>query len=280
MNEVRSGYVAGGILDELSRDPSASADSLMREVALVIEHPVYRLLTTVPSVVRFMELQVWCVWDFMFLAKAVQRAVGCYEVPWVPPRDCSLVATINAIVGSEEADMGPDGTYQSHFEIYVAAMRQAGADTGPVGRAVELVREGVSTDEALRRAGAPDASRAFVGETLELCVAAAHVRVAALCIGREELVPQMFTAMLSSGVSEDPRLGAFLWYVRRHVNLDSESHGPLSAKLFRRVVGLGRGQLQEAVEGGLRAVRARRRYLDAIHDVIQSSSPALRKVGT
>lgn len=265
-------YVLGGVLDDLARGTSPLCRTLIAEVSQVATHPVYAMLANVEAAVQFMELQVWCVWDFMFVAKSVQIGVGCYSVPWVPPRDAAMVAIINEIISSEEADLGPDGTYQSHFEIYIAAMRQAGADIGAIERTLTRVADGKPVLAAMKESGAPEAALRFVAETLSFCSGPLHVAAAALCIGREELVPRMFETLLSSDISRDPKLTGFMWYVRRHVNLDTDSHGPLSARLFRRIVGHDSVRLHEAITAGLHAVRARKQFLDAAQSAIASRS--------
>ena len=104
-------------------------------------HALYREITTVVELRLFMEVHVFAVWDFMSLLKALQRCLTSVSVPWVPsphPNSCRL---INEIVLGEESDTYADG-YLSHFELYLEAMREAGADTGPIKRLVgQLQRE-------------------------------------------------------------------------------------------------------------------------------------------
>jgi Protein of unknown function (DUF3050) len=44
------------------------------------------------------------------------------------------VQTINEIAAGEEGDDGPGGVPESHFAIYLEAMREVGADIGPIAR--------------------------------------------------------------------------------------------------------------------------------------------------
>lgn len=262
MRNDRLPFVEGGIFRELVDDPHPDCIALLAEATRLADHRLYHVVRSLNEVRRFMELHVWCVWDFMSLAKSVQLAVGSYAVPWMPPADASLVSAIDEIIRGEEADIGPSGTYQSHFEIYLDAMRQASADTRCIESVLQMIASGTGVRDAMTSSGAPSAAVQFVSTTMDLCSGPAHVRVAAFCLGREELVPTMFETFLKFLPADNPSLSSFMWYVRRHVDLDSHLHGPLSARLFRATVGNNPRARREAIEAALRAVRARATYLE------------------
>jgi hypothetical protein len=234
-------------------------------------HPLYHSLTNLNAVRTYMEYQVWCVWDFMSLLKAIQVAVTCLSVPWVPPPEPLLVAYVNGIVSSEEADETPEGGRASHFESYLSAMREAGASTRAIETFIDSLCQGSDVESALSSCGAPVASQAFVHETLSLASGPLPDRIAAFCIGREEVIPNMFVTLLSSErasmqdipILSDPRLNRFRWYLERHVKLDTESHGPLSARIFHLVVKDDPVARSSALKAGLRALEARKALLDA-----------------
>jgi hypothetical protein len=273
MPTVTTPFIEGGIFRELVSDPSPISTALVAEAARVADHGLYRTVRSLDEVRRFMEFHVWCVWDFMSLAKSVQLAVGAYSVPWIPPGDASLVSAIDEIIGDEEADIGPAGTYQSHFEIYLDAMRQAKADPRCIENSLRLVKSGTGVNEAMELSHAPAAAMRFVSNTMRICAGPAHVRVGAFCLAREELVPTMFTTFLRYLPSDNPSLSSFMWYIRRHVDLDSHLHGPLSARLFRATVGNNPRTRQEALEAALTAVRARGSYLDETLAAVLAQGP-------
>jgi Protein of unknown function (DUF3050) len=66
------------------------------------------------------------------------------------------------------------------------------------------------------------------------CPASLPERVAAFRVGREEIIPGMFTAALP-GLPEPEQLDGFIWYLERHVVIDRDRHGPLAARLFEKV---------------------------------------------
>ena len=59
---------------------------------------------------------------------------------------------INEIVLGE-ADVDANGNYKSHFEMYLYAMEDVGADTKQIRMFVSLLEDGASLDEALEGCG-------------------------------------------------------------------------------------------------------------------------------
>jgi hypothetical protein len=227
--------------------------------AALIAHPVYRTLDSVAGLRRFMEVHVFAVWDFMSLLKTLQRRLTCVEVPWTPCADREAVRLINEIVLGEESDEVSPGVYASHFDVYVEAMREVGADTRPILRFVELVRSGVAVAEAL--AYAPNPSRAFVLATMALCESDTPSVAAAFVYGREHLVPAMFESALATLGDAAPKLR---WYLERHVEIDSADHGPKAHRLLAAVCGGDPDRIATARAAAVAALEARRQLWDAL----------------
>ena len=198
------------------------------------DHPVWRELSSLERVRCFMEHHVWAVWDFMSLLKSLQAELAPARVPWVPPSDSAAARFINEIVIGEESDEGPDERPASHFEIYIRAMERAGARTQPILSFVADIAQGDLTGTTFERTSMPSSVRRFVETTLSFCCASLAERVAAFTVGREEIIPAMFTAALR-GLPEREQLDGFIWYLERHVAIDRDRHGPLAARLFEKV---------------------------------------------
>jgi hypothetical protein len=227
----------------------------------VIGHPLYRRLTDEAAVVTFTEHHVWAVWDFMSLLKALQRRLTCVEVPWVPVGPPSTRRLVNEIVLAEESDeLVPGGElgarHASHFELYLLAMAQAGADTGPVTRFVDLIRDGRPVIRALADAPAPFPAAQFVASTWG-AAQSPHVwgQAAAFAFGREDLIPEMFSQV--SAISS-PRLGLFADYLARHVELD-ELHGAMATAMVEQLCGDDGRRWAEATQAAEVALWARAR---------------------
>ena len=89
----------------------------------------------------FMEHHVFAVWDFKCLAKSLQHSIAPSCNIWVPPNDRVSARLINEIITVEETDLMVDGqSYCSHFELYIQAMDEVGAEIEPIKNFVEKVK--------------------------------------------------------------------------------------------------------------------------------------------
>src|SRR4030081_1980248 len=102
--------------------------------AQLLEHPIYAHVASVGDLRRFMEDHVFAVWDFMSLLKRLQQDMTCIRVPWFPADNAKAARLINDIVIGEETDIGPDGSYVSHLDLYLRAMEDIGPGTPQVDR--------------------------------------------------------------------------------------------------------------------------------------------------
>ena len=109
--------------------------------AEIIQHPAFQSMKSLEDLQRFMEMHAYAVWDFMSLLKSLQRKLTCIEVPWQPVGEASIRFLINEIVTGEESDIDPEGDYISHFELYMRAMKRAGAETGLMERFLHRTSE-------------------------------------------------------------------------------------------------------------------------------------------
>lgn len=108
----------------------------------MVDHSLYCNIQSLGNLRVFMEYHVFAVWDFMSLLKALQRDLTCTTLPWVPTSNPATRRLINGIVLEEEAD--PEGRPTSHFELYLRAMQECGADTAPVQRLLAMLAAGVA----------------------------------------------------------------------------------------------------------------------------------------
>lgn len=222
-------------------------DRLNQKKAELGAHPIFAEINSLPILQRFMETHVFAVWDFMSLTKRLQQELTCVQLPWLPPQDPQAARLINEIVLGEESDDRPANGHYSHFELYLDAMREVGASTAAVERFVALQKEGVSYDVALRSVNVEPAAAQFVRNTLHTALHAPGHSVAAVFLhGRESVIPQMFQRILDDwgiGLDQAP---TFRYYLERHIEVDSEDHGPAAEKLLARLVD-GDPQRQEDV---------------------------------
>jgi hypothetical protein len=183
-----------------------------------------------------MESHVFAVWDFMSLLKRLQQQLTCTTVPWVPTASPLARRLINEIVLAEESDRWAGGV-ASHFELYLAAMADAGANTSAMTDFLAVLRAGNDPIHALRAAQAPLAARMFVGRTWAVLVdQPLHCQAAAFAFGREDLIPQMFDQVLKAD-EPDGQLDTFRYYLQRHVEVDGGEHSHMAVAMMAEICG-------------------------------------------
>ena len=226
----------------------------------LVQHPVYARLSELSALRTFMSAHVFAVWDFMSLLKTLQQRLTCVTVPWLPVADPVCARWVNDIVLGEETDEVRPGEYLSHFELYLEAMREVGAETGPVLRLVESLRAHHPLETAL--GAAPVAARAFVEHTLRQTALGTHEVAAAFLFGREQLLPRVFEHMLEA-VRGAPCPSLRL-YLERHILLDGGEHGAHAELLLCRLCGSDARKWHEAERAALGALEARRALWDGV----------------
>ena len=138
---------------------------------------------------------VYCVWDFMSLLKSLQNFLSPCTVPWTPSNDTVSQRLINEIVLDEETDRLPDGTVSSHFNLYLRAMKEIGLDIGQIKLFIDNV-DNNGLYYSLKTA--PEISKRFMEKTFSLIKPdAPHIVAAAFCVGRESIIPSIFSRILS-----------------------------------------------------------------------------------
>ncbi|MEW5904893.1 MAG: DUF3050 domain-containing protein [Pseudomonadota bacterium] len=243
-------------------------------------HAIYGAVQDMDSLRRFMEHHVYSVWDFMSLLKYLQRHLADTQVPWMPTGDANATAAqrfINEIVLGEETDEGlptrnGPATFVSHFDLYVGAMEEIGADTAPVKAFLRSVqRNGI--EKALQTANIPEPSRRFMQTTFGFIASGKpHLVAAAFALGREQVIPGMFRALLADMKIGKRKAPLFHYYLERHIHLDDELHGPLSLRLLVHLCGDSTPKLRAAAKAGCAAIEARIAFWDGVRAALPAQS--------
>jgi len=234
--------------------------------ALLLRNGVYERLQTLPDLRRFMEHHVFAVWDFMSLLKALQRELTCTAVPWVPTANAPARRLVNEIVLEEESDLDPEGRPTSHFELYVRAMEECGADTGPIRRLLASIDAGRLVGHALDAAHVPESVRQFVETTFDIIrTGQPHGVAAAFTFGREDLIPAMFRRVVGELRDRFPgQLDTFIYYLDRHIQLDEEVHTPLAHQMVRELCTDDPVRWHNCQQVALRCLEARMALWDGV----------------
>ncbi len=225
----------------------------------LVQHEVYHRIRTQDDLRTFMEHHVFAVWDFMSLLKALQGRLTGVTVPWLPQGDRNARRLINEIVLEEESDEDGEGDYISHFELYRAAMAQCGADTSRIDELVRRLHRGEPVLEALDTAGVPEAAQGFVRTTWRIIeLGSTHSIAAAFTFGREDLIPEMFRALVADLHNRFPGpWNRLRYYLERHIHLDEEHHSPLAIQMVAGLCGNDEEKWSEAEETARVALSAR-----------------------
>ncbi|ROL70793.1 DUF3050 domain-containing protein [Pseudomonas vranovensis] len=228
-------------------------------------HPIFAEIGSLQVLRTFMETHVFAVWDFMSLTKRLQQELTCTRLPWLPPLDPAAAHLINEIVLGEESDQNLQGGHYSHFELYLHAMREIGASTDRIEHFVRLLRGGVELDEALQHCHASPAAVRFVSNTLDTAInAKPHEVAAAFLHGRESVIPRMFQTILDDWDIGTDQAPTFRYYLQRHIDVDSDDHGPAAEKLLDRLVQGDPQRQQEVYAAAIAAVESRRVLWDEL----------------
>lgn len=232
----------------------------------IVEHELFKGLSSPNDVAVLMQHHVFAVWDFMTLLKGLQRTLTCVELPWLPIGDPEVRYLINEIVVGEECDVDGDGKRLSHFEMYLEAMSASGADTTGINRFVQALRAGDTADRALDAMNIPASVRAFVRQTLRVVAQGKpHVMAAVFTFGREELIPDMFLSLIADLDRKFPaQLGRFRYYLERHVEVDGGLHGQLALRMVESLCGQDSHKWAEAVEAVEECLRCRIALWDGV----------------
>jgi hypothetical protein len=238
--------------------------SAMRRLRHELEkHPVFNEIVHTEALRSFMQVHVFAVWDFMSLAKRLQRDLTCVELPWMPPSNPVAARLINDIVLAEESDVDAQGHPASHLDLYLTAMRDVGASTDQFDHFMRELRSGASLADALASAQVPQFVRDFVEHTIATCLHGSTLEVmASFFYGRENVIPDMFQSLLDHwGLSTEQAPG-FVYYLQRHIELDGDSHGPAASRMIDAELARTANGLQDTRDAARQALLARRALWD------------------
>ena len=237
-------------------------------------HSLFSEITSLRKLQLFMESHVFSVWDFMTLAKRLQQDLTCTRLPWLPPADPHAARLINEVILGEESDLHPETGYCSHFELYLEAMAEVGANTSSINRFVALQRQGLEATAALQAIEVLPGVARFVSDTLQLALnAPIHCVAATFLHGREHVIPGMFERILQSDEFIHRQAPTLCAYLKRHIELDTQDHGPAAEQLLDRLTNADPAYPQQANDAALAAVEGRIALWDEVQGSLQEVRP-------
>jgi len=238
----------------------------------LLTHSLYEKVKTIDDLHCFLENHIYAVWDFMSLLKALQNKLTCTTTPWLPVGNPGVRYLINEIVVAEETDLALDGSRQSHFEMYLDAMQECGANTLPVVAFLENVKSTQNIFVSIKQSDLHPNVKAFLDFTFRVIEEGkAHKIAAAFTFGREDLIPSMFTVILKNFQTNFPEtnLSKLIYYFERHIELDADEHGPMAMQMIAELCGTSESKWNEVQEISILALEKRIGLWNAIEEQME-----------
>jgi len=232
----------------------------------LVNHPVYASIKNLDQLKLFMQSHIYAVWDFMSLLKALQINLTCVTLPWMPVGNAGTRYLINEIVTGEESDVDQEGNRMSHFELYLKAMEQAGADINPITLLTQELIQGKSIDECLQSNTIPEGARQFMSYTFQtIATNKPHLMAAVFTFGREDLIPDMFISLIKELKIQFPdKVDIFQYYIERHIEVDGGHHADLAHQMTMELCGDDEQKWKEATQAVSQALKVRIALWDSI----------------
>lgn len=238
----------------------------------IIHHKVYDAIKDIDDLKIFMQYHVFAVWDFMSILKTLQNNLTCTAVPWFPKGDANTRFLINEIVVGEEADVDLQGNRKSHFELYLDAMNQCGANTNHILQFIQELKNSSDFEKAFANSDVPAAAQQFVNFTFQIINSGKdYLQSAIFTFGREDLIPSMFISIVNDLNNKFPEsIRVFKYYLDRHIEVDGDHHSHLALQMTSNLCGTNEQYWVEAENATIASLKARIALWDGVYKEILS----------
>ena len=243
----------------------------------IINHKVYSAINDIDDLKIFMQYHVFAVWDFMSLLKALQNNLTCTSVPWFPKGSADTRHLINEIVVGEESDVDSFGNRKSHFELYLDAMNQCGADTSQIESFITVLKNKGDFNSAFTVSGTPKEACDFVDFTFKIIGSNKdYLQSAIFTFGREDLIPGMFLSIVNDIHKNFPdSISIFKYYLERHIEVDGDHHSHLALQMTSNLCGTDEQFWKEAEQATIESLQKRIALWDGVHrQIIEKTTTA------
>ena len=239
----------------------------------IINHKVYAAIKDIEDLKIFMQYHIYAVWDFMSLLKSLQNNLTCTSVPWFPIGSAETRHLINEIVVGEESDVDLNGIRKSHFELYLDAMKQCGADTLQIENFIEVLKNTGDFKSAYTTSNTPEEATKFVDYTFKIIDSKkAYLQAAIFTFGREDLIPGMFISLVNDIHKNFPEdISIFKYYLERHIEVDGDHHSHLALQMTSNLCGTKDQFWDEAEKATIESLKKRIELWDGAYTQIMNS---------
>lgn len=245
---------------------------IANERIALLHHPLYARIKDINHLRKFVEGHVYAVWDFMSLLKALQVRLTCTAVPWYASPYPNIRYLVNEIVLAEESDEYVDGRRLSHYEMYLEAMKLLGAETSAIEDFVGRLQGGQDLHTGIDNLAVDVRIKDFLRFTFDtISKGMDHEIAAAFTFGREDLIPDMFTSIITEVQQQFPAvdIAPLHYYFQRHIELDGDEHGPLAMQMIVELTGDDQQKWDDVKRVAKSALQKRIALWDAIADSLE-----------
>ncbi|MBC7390238.1 MAG: DUF3050 domain-containing protein [Opitutaceae bacterium] len=238
----------------------------------IVNHKVYAAIKDLDDLKVFMQYHIYAVWDFMSLLKALQNNLTCTSIPWFPKGSADTRHLINEIVVGEESDVDSQGNRKSHFELYLDAMLQCGADTSQIEKFISVLKNTGDFKSAFETSAAPLEAREFVDFTFKIIGSDKdYLQSAIFTFGREDLIPGMFISLVNDIHKNFPNsISVFKYYLERHIEVDGDHHSQLALQMTSNLCGTDKQYWKEAEQATIESLQKRIHLWDGAYRQIMN----------
>jgi len=206
----------------------------------------------------------------MSLLKKLQLQLTCVSIPWKPKGFKKASRLINEIVWGEESDLDHNGNSMSHYEMYLNSMALIKSDSSKIKSLINNWDINLNAEKNIENENLPFFIKNFLKFTFKIIsLDKPHITSAVFTFGREDLIPDMFIEILKNiKINSEINIHPLIYYFERHIELDSDEHGPLALEMVNDLCGSDKKKWNEALEYSKKAMEMRINLWNGILKII------------
>ena len=235
----------------------------------ITNHPLFAKKLQPKQICKFMEAHIFAVWGFMSVLKSLHKKITPNNLPWIPNDNTKngLINFINEIILSEESDYIEGIGFISHFEIYLLAMKNMGAKSDQLDQLISRITDKGYNVKYIDDLDVSSEVKDFLKYDLEVSINGTLPEIiGTFTLGREKVIPNMFNYILPA-IKESSMSKYLVTYLKRHIDIDGDRHGPLSMKLLD--ASCNNEQLNIAYEAAVKSLELRLLVWDKVFEDIE-----------
>jgi len=159
-------------------------------------------------------------------------------------------------------------------------MEEIGAHTQVVRSFMQKIDRGEQWSIALKELEVPPSITDFVEGTLNCAIHGSVVEVAAyLFFVREDIIPDMFERLLKLWDHGAVEVPYFAYYLKRHIELDGDSHGPWAREMLITLAGQDESNWRQATRAAELAITSRIKLWDSVRAHLNKGPTVQHRIG-